>query len=170
MEEFRNEVYNWSLDLVREGKTYEGIFLLLSTWNFAYFRYHMKEFSLKKFKEILESCDFEYFQNKTFRSSDFSEPELQEKIKEIYDKLSSLIGIKYVGATKILHLMCPRFFVMWDTKIRKLYNVGTSPTAYLKFIAKMKENYESRKFNPLDKRVSIPRGIDIKNMKLTENE
>ena len=73
MEEVRNKVYNWSLELLKEGKELQGIILMLSTWNFAYFRYHIKTFDLTNFERILRECDFEYFRDKRFEDTDFND-------------------------------------------------------------------------------------------------
>lgn len=57
-------------------------------------------------------------------------------IKEIYEELDS---IKYVGPTavsKIMHLINPEIFIMWDKKIRDMYNVADSASGYLKFLGK----------------------------------
>jgi hypothetical protein len=38
------------------------------------------------------------------------------------------------SASKVLHIIAPRFFVMWDSRIRRLYRVGTSSRSYVRFI------------------------------------
>lgn len=167
MGNIRDRVYYWSLELVEEGKILQGIFLMLATWNFAYFRYHMIEFNLKKFEKILKECDFDYFENIKFEDANLNNNEIARKIKKIYKSLSDFEGIKYVGATKIMHLMCPDFFVMWDTKIRKEYECSTSPDGYLKFMKTMQSMYKEGKFDKLEKGVSIPRAIDVFNINFT---
>jgi hypothetical protein len=55
-------------------------------------------------------------------------------IKEIYNRLDD---IRYVGATavsKIVHIMNPEVFIMWDKSIRELYKVEDSATGYLEFL------------------------------------
>lgn len=58
-------------------------------------------------------------------------------VREIYEELDS---IKYVGPTgvcKIMHLINPEIFIMWDKKIReKIYNVEDSASGYLEFLGK----------------------------------
>jgi len=164
MEEVRNKVYNWSLELLKEGKELQGIILMLSTWNFAYFRYHIKTFDLTNFERILRECDFEYFRDKRFEDTDFNDEIIKSKIMQIYQKLSEIIGIRYVGATKIMHLKCPKFFMMWDNKIIYHYKTGTSPEDYLNFMKKTQELYKKGEFGNLDKEITIPRAIDIYNM------
>lgn len=125
MDDLRDEIYQWSLNLIENGFKLEGIFLLLSTWNFAYFRYHMIGFKLKDFNKTLERCEFGFFNDKKFESANLSDEKIVKRIKEIYSLLSEFEGIKYVGATKIMHLMNPNFFVMWDKGIINYYKKKT---------------------------------------------
>ena len=41
----------------------------------------------------------------------------------------------FTGASKALHLLQPRLFVMWDVEIRRAYGVDN----YLKFLERMQE-------------------------------
>lgn len=160
MEELRDKVYTWALDLLKKGKELEGIFLLLATWNFAYFRYHMRTFPLEKFEKVLKECDFAYFNDKKFSNENLCDIKTKEKIKNIYSELSEIDGIKYVGASKVMHLKNPDFFMMWDSKIIKCYKAKTSPEGYYNFMAKMQEMYRKGRFKGLNKSVSIPKAID----------
>jgi hypothetical protein len=173
MEDLRDEIYWWSLNLIEKGFKLEGIFLLLSTWNFAYFRYHLLDFKLEGFKKLLDSCDFEFFKDMRFESVNLSDNEITDKIKSIYSSLSQFEGIKYVGATKIMHLLRPNFFVMWDTKIIQNYQkktakgyINTSPSGYVNFMKEMQKRYRNNEFLNLTKRTSIPRAIDLYNLSM----
>lgn len=171
MEDLRDEIYGWSLNLIDKGFRLEGIFLLLSTWNFAYFRYHLIDFKLEEFKKLLNDCDFKFFEDKRFETIDLTDNEIADKIKRIYSSLSKFEGIKYVGATKIMHLLRPNFFMMWDTRIIKHYQkktsrdyINTSPSGYVNFMKEMQKRYRNDEFLNLKKEVSIPRAIDLYNL------
>jgi hypothetical protein len=171
MEDLREEIYGWSLNLIEKGFKLEGIFLLLSTWNFAYFRYHLIGFKLEEFKKILNSCDFEFFKEMRFETVDLSNKEITDKIKLIYASLSQFEGVRYVGATKIMHLLQPNFFMMWDTKIIEHYKkktsrgyISTSPSGYVNFMKEMQKRYRNKKFSNLKEGISIPRAIDLYNL------
>jgi len=59
-------------------------------------------------------------------------------IKHIFREISL---IRYVGptsASKILHLLKPRFFVMWDRNIAKYYGFDLTANGYFEFLRKMK--------------------------------
>ena len=164
MEEVRDKVHDWTLELINEGKVLQGLILMLSTWNFAYFRYHIKDFDLSGFEKTINECDFDYFKDKNFEEMDFNDEELKERIIKIYRQLSSFKGVKFVGATKVMYFLCPKVFIMWDGKIIKHYKVKTAPGGYVEFMKKMQEMYKKRMFEKLEKSVSIPRAIDIYNL------
>ena len=132
---------------------------------FAYFRYHIKNFRLKDFEEAIKNCGLEYFKNKNFKDTDFNNEEIKNKIMKIYEIISAFEGIRYVGASKVMHFLCPEMFVMWDSKIIKHYQLKTSPEGYISFMKKMQEMYKNKKFENLDNSVTIPRAIDIYNMR-----
>lgn len=167
-EELRNKVYDWTMELLKEGKTSQGLVLMLATWNFASFRYGMTSFPLKEFEKCLSSCDFYFFKDKDFKNINLEDPETKERISNIYSDLSSFKGVKYVGASKIMHFMCPQVLVMWDTKIRKYYGFHKSADGYLSFLKKMQQDYKSGKFKNVDGNVSIPRAVDMLNLKIAD--
>ena len=74
-------------------------------------------------------------------------------IEEIYEELDS---IKFVGPTavsKILHLINPEIFIMWDKEIRGMYNVADSSSGYLEFLGKnqrlLKTVFDDKQCNDL---------------------
>lgn len=164
MEEVRDKVYDWTLELVKEGKILQGLILMLSTWNFATFRYHMKKFRLNKFEKTLKECNFDYFKDKKFEDMNFDNEEVKKNILEIYEALSSFNGVKYVGATKVMHFLCPEVFVMWDSYVIKYYKCGVSGEDYIAYLKKMQEMYKKGEFKKLEKGVTIARAIDIYNI------
>ncbi len=166
---FRQKTYEWSLNLVGEGRVYEGIFLLLTTWNFARFRYVMKTFPIKKFQKTFESLDFDYFKDKNFKNIDFENTEAKEEIKKIYDKLSDFKGVEYVGATKVMHIVLPDLFVPWETDVREHYDFGTVPDEYCGFLKKMQKKYKNGDFEELPKAPTLPRAIDKYNIERYSN-
>jgi len=66
----------------------------------------------------------------------------EDEIKKCYRKIRSTIGP--VAATKVLHLLCPDFFPMWDNAIRKKISneceeksgvrIGDSEKGYYKYM------------------------------------
>ena len=165
MDELRDRIYWWSLDLIHEGQTLPGIVLLLATWNFAYFRYHMRDFPLAEFERLLKDCHFEQFDGRNFETIDLSDHTTAESIKRIFESLAGLEAIRSVGATKIMHLMAPKVFVMWDTSIRKHYGAKHTGNGYLDFMATLQKMYKNGQFGPLDNNVTIPRAIDLYNIR-----
>lgn len=96
----------------------------------------------KKLGETLRSLEKEFgeLRGERFVHMNFDEERFSSAIKEIYDKLDS---IPYIGSptaiSKILHLLNPEIFVMWDNDIRKLYKnknnrIRDTPEGYLEFL------------------------------------
>ena len=57
--------------------------------------------------------------------------------KEAFQRISSVRGIGATSASKILHLLRPRFFVMWDKEIaEKKYHVAMNADGYVEFLKK----------------------------------
>ncbi|WP_456472867.1 hypothetical protein [Methanocaldococcus sp.] len=65
----------------------------------------------------------------------------KKPIEYLYTELQNIKGVGPTAVTKILHLLNPHVFVMWDEKIRTHYGIkNENPTSedYIKFMKKMK--------------------------------
>ena len=61
---------------------------------------------------------------------------LENSIKFVYRKFKDKLG--YTGASKALHVLFPKLFVMWDSKIRKGYNYSKGDeNEYFEFLKEM---------------------------------
>jgi len=60
--------------------------------------------------------------------------QMSDEIKEIFEKISNIKNVGPTSASKILHLLRPQLFMMWDMDIAKTYRVKPSPTGYLEFL------------------------------------
>ena len=77
---------------------------------------------------------------------DFNDARAIENITILFTSLDGLTRINDTGASKIMHIIKPNIFVMWDNEIRKHYlkdfrgkNSKSGPDAYLYFMQKMQE-------------------------------
>lgn len=59
---------------------------------------------------------FSQFDGLEFRTLDLNLYQLQ--IELIFNELSSIAGVQYTGAPKVMHMICPKVFVMWDSLTR----------------------------------------------------
>lgn len=140
--EAREKYYYWAVDLYDNNYKLPAIILLLSVWNFAYFRYVVTS---KKFLPALEnaidksSSLFTVLKDENFQGVNFEK--IGSVVKQIYNILSEVKGVRYVGATKIMHLINRQLFVMWDTSIRENYGFGTSADDYLNFLKEMRRMF-----------------------------
>jgi len=129
--EGRGSFYGMAIHLIDKGFKVEAYCLILSTWNFARFRYFVKRFGFKKLNDTLLKLKpyFNKLKNKKFRTINLDKHRFD--IKRIFKKLSRIKGIEYVGASKIMHLINRNLFVMWDNYIR-----GAKRKFYYKSLAK----------------------------------
>jgi hypothetical protein len=129
----------------------DAILVVLLTWNRGFYRYrtfdtnHVEEFSnaMREFETIfdllrrknldLDNINFEseIFQN---LSSSFADdvPSYKEAILLTFDRFSEILG--WTGASKAMHLINARLFMMWDDAIRKNYRCPCSPEGYIEFM------------------------------------
>jgi hypothetical protein len=98
-----------------------------------------------KWKELAETIrhlkkEFDELRKHRFISTDFNEKVVTDAIKKIYESIKKY---PYLGGqtcmSKILHLLNPEIFVMWDDKIRKNYKkinnrIRDTPEGYLEFL------------------------------------
>jgi len=158
--ERRGTFYNMAINLIDKGFEIEAFFLILATWNFATFRYTMKEFDINSFREIIQKrCNpiFNKIKDKRLETVNFDE--IKSEIKELYNILSSIKGVKYTGASKLMHLKNPNLFIMWDCYIKKHYGFrkGTAED-YVNFLKKMQQIFTNIKWNHSNK--TLAKAID----------
>lgn len=118
----------------------EAYVLILATWNFAGFRYLVNDFNTNKFEAAVKKLNpvFDRLKGQTLQTVDLGDEALAKDIKLIYRKLKGLV--KQTGASKMMALKNPDLFVIWDTKIRKMYKIDNKadPDHYIQFLKKMK--------------------------------
>jgi len=65
--------------------------------------------------------------------------DMENEIIKVFEGICRVKKVGPTSASKILHLLRPNLFVMWDTDIAKKFNVGMSPDGYLKFLRKCQD-------------------------------
>lgn len=113
----RGELYYRVLKLIDAGFITEAHLLFLATWNFAAFRYVVPTFNLRDFEKRLNSVTPNL---QPLASSDIATVNLSDHRKLIigvFNRFAAVKGIKFTGASKVLHLLLPRIFIMWDAAI-----------------------------------------------------
>ena len=141
--ENRGSYYPMFLNMIKKNLETEAFLFILSTWNFATFRYAMKDFDLNKFKEIVKNLKpyFKKFKGQSIETINLDNHE--KEIKHIFNVLSEIKGIQYTGASKLMHLTIPEVFVMWDAYIRKELGFKTGYAEdYFNFLKKMQQAFK----------------------------
>ena len=140
--ELRWDFYPMFIRLKDKGFEIEALLFMLATWNFASFRYAVREFNLDEFiktvdkvKSILKPLEKEDFKNIDF-------DKYLGEIKQSFKLLARIKGIQKTGASKILHLLFPKIFVMWDAYIRNYYGFKKgNEDDYLNFLELMQKKF-----------------------------
>ena len=124
-QEQRGGFYDMAVNLFEERYEIEAYIIILATWNFAVFRYAVKQFDIIKFKEIIECISpyFDKMKNENVKTIIFHN--YKKDIIKIFDTLSQIEGIKFTGASKLMHLRNRNVFIIWDNYIR-----GNKPKKY----------------------------------------
>ena len=128
--------------MIEKGLETEAFLFILSTWNFATFRYAMKDFDLNGFKNKLDNLKplFNKFKNKSIEEINFED--YKEDIRIIYETLAEIKGIQFTGTSKLMHLKNPEVFVMWDGYIRKAYGLKKGDFEdYFNFLKLMQKEF-----------------------------
>jgi hypothetical protein len=123
--EKRADFFALASNLVKSGFEIEAYILLLATWNFARFRYAVKDFDLRTLKRTCDNLKkyYERLQHQSIESIDLNAH--KKSIVKVFDTLAAIRGIEFTGASKLMHLKNPALFVMWDDFIR-----GEKPRKY----------------------------------------
>ena len=149
IEDARDQLWDRAKVLIEKGFEVEAYILILATWNFARFRYFMKNFDLREFQEVINRVNpiFKKLENSHFENIDFTDNAVVIDIKFIYNQLKKIA--EQTGASKIMALKNSKLFVMWDTEIRKIYKIDNKGEAddYMQFLIKMQKYFEGIKWS-----------------------
>ena len=118
VQESRSDFFTLASGLMRDGYRIEAYLLLLATWNFARFRYFVKDFGIDAFRETMLRLEPTFISLKHLAIATANLDEYRDQIMFIFNELAAVPGIEYTGAPKLMHLRNPAFFVMWDGYIR----------------------------------------------------
>ena len=61
---------------------------------------------------------------------------LNKQIRDVFDQIKAVRHVGPTSASKILHILVPRLFVMWDGEIARNYRVSTDSQGYVEFLRK----------------------------------
>lgn len=62
---------------------------------------------------------------------------IKNDILYVFNEFSKVV--RYTGASKVLHILAPNLFVMWDNTIRESYGYAKNDKGYYNFLTKMQE-------------------------------
>ena len=144
--ELRRDYYPLFRNLMDKNCEIEAFLFILSTWNFARFRYAMKTFDLEAFKRKVAELTplFKRMQQENLAVMDIDKYVVE--IKKIFKTLAVIKGIEITGAPKLMHLKLPKVFVMWDRYIRGAYGYKKGDAdEYIHFLKEMQDKFSDWK-------------------------
>jgi len=128
-----------------------GTKLIIITWNALRLQRLPKGVRESLENDIREAyteskLNLEKIKGERLENLSLSDDELKKTIKRIFQEFSSKKSIGFTGASKILHLLNPYLFMMWDYNIREAYHklhtknheLG-DPDCYLEFLKQSQE-------------------------------
>lgn len=158
-QEGRASFYDVALEIVDDHPLQASI-ILLAVWNMNRFRFMASDSeNLVDLKKAIKECKplFERVKGKDFKGVNFGE--IKGIIELIYSKLSSVYGVEYTGASKVMHLLNRDLFVMWDTDTRKEYGFYVADgTDYFNFLRLMQEKVKDIEWDVPNK--TLAKAID----------
>lgn len=157
--EERGDLYPVFLKMIKDGYYSESCVFMLSTWNFAAFRYVIRGFDFKSFDKTIKKLlpSFKKFKKSNIKTMNLAKCE--EDIKKIFNVLYEIRGVRFTGAPKLMHLFAPEVFIMWDGYIRKFYDFKRGDGAdYYNFLVKMQKDFCKMKLNT--KKITLAKAID----------
>lgn len=131
------ELVDLSLNGVTSLTVAESLAVLLQTWNSAYYRF--RKFDKDHFTALEDLVtDHDSFINK-YRPRSIEEfvSVDEQNVRATFDLFERTLGP--VGASKVLHLLAPRYFPLWDRAIAEAYGLslgkaGTNAPRYISFL------------------------------------
>jgi len=155
IETYRGDIWYRCRELLERGYSYEAYSLLLATWNFARFRYFLKDIIPEVIESLIKKTEdiYDKLEDINFENFDFNNPNIIRYIKEIYNLYRPVKGIEQTGASKLMALRRPDLFVMWDTEIRKFYSLNNEGSAedYIQFLKEIKQRFNHLKWESQEK-------------------
>jgi len=80
-------------------------------------------------------------------------------MKQVYSRLSAVKGVEYTGGSKVMHLLNPKLFLIWDTAMREHYGYSdATANEYLEYHKLLQKRVRGVKWHSESK--TLPKAID----------
>lgn len=86
----------------------------------------------KRLKKALKVFETDYRPFMGLKLNEISLWECHDQIVDIFCNFAEVV--KYTGASKLLHILNPQFFMMWDDAIRSRYGCSKKGEGYFNFL------------------------------------
>lgn len=119
----RDVAYREAIKLAKKDEELDGILLLLTSWNSAYYRVRRiyPNQIIEEASRLLQNTSQErlVLRNKKLETIDSDD---LGKMESLFSDFSKEEAIGCTGASKALHILEPQLFVPWDNDIKNNYH------------------------------------------------
>lgn len=144
---FNSFIYDTALEGVGKAETLKEKALFVFSFLMEYNRvwYLLNEDGKRAFENLSSHVEDLYralsrvegflrdLKDVSLEDADLERERFVRTVNVVFDEMAKVCG--WTGASKVLHLLVPDLFVMWDDKIRSFYAVSS----YVDFLRKMKD-------------------------------
>ncbi len=149
--EGRASYYDIAFEII-EKNPFHAVLIIMVTWNGGRWRFKSKggQNIIGLRNAVAKGIPMmEPLKGKDFKTVNLDE--IKPAVKEIYSLFSKVDGVEYTGASKAMHLLNPKLFVMWDQPIREHYGYATDENGYFNFQKKMQDEFKGIEWNDTNK-------------------
>lgn len=146
-----------------------GARIFLQVWNAVYIQHqpqNVKQSMEEDIRHAYLSCSVELnlLAKDRLDNIDLTQGEKAAAVTKAYTAFAQYTSIADTGATKVLHLLNPALFMMWDTKIREAYHTLLPDQLWIEFIQKFNEEQRKQleKLTPFMRKQSIEKTPQFK--------
>jgi len=145
-----SHTYDWGSELVRKHPDDPlvlcyAVSVFLAHWNSPFYRYFYGYDDVsyiaqivKDLRPLLEDIKDLILRFRSLKLDELPREGLEglrNEIVGLYNRLAGVVG--HTGASKVLHMLAPSFFVMWDGKIREHYGLQERGDDYFRFLVEV---------------------------------
>lgn len=131
IDEFPKEVYveeaKYFLAFDQKTPMIERAKIIINKWGKC--RVHIYD---KKLRNALRAFNKKYKSVLDWKLSELLLWEQHDTIVEIFNNFVDVL--KYTGTSKLLHILNPEFFMIWDVKVRHRYGCSENADGYFNFL------------------------------------
>lgn len=128
---------SWNFVDLDEESVEADVLGFVNIWGLCRIPYDRKTELFRALKNV--KAYISYFKEKRlWEDFDFHDEKQRSVIINIFSELDKIDRVSGVAISKMLHMFCPDFFVMWENAIMRSYGFCNNVEGYLNFLQRIK--------------------------------